>query len=181
MGDPVSQLVDWQIEAAIKDGTIGLEPFDPDLIQPASIDVRLGEWFRSEHDLVFKAPGGDCPEVMYAGQFLLAHTLETLRLPPDLAARVDGKSTIGRQGLAVHVTAGFVDPGFEGQLTLELVNHSQLKQFQLHPGMLIAQISFHTLDAVPRRPYGHPDLGSHYQGQTGPTGAWKGGRNGSPT
>jgi dCTP deaminase len=99
---------------------------------------------------------------------VLGCTMEYIRLPSTLAARIEGKSSVGRMGLAIHVTAGFVDPGFYGQLTLELVNHSGRPVF-LKPGMRIAQMSFHTLSQLPRRVYGDPALGSHYQGQVGPT------------
>lgn len=164
------QLPDWRIAECIASGEIGLDPFVIDNIQPASIDIRLGDQFRTENGLLFGVRKGLC-EALYPNQFLLGHTLEHLSLPAWLAARVEGKSSIGRRGIAIHVTAGFVDPGFEGQLTLELKNMSTTKQFQLWPGMLIAQISFHELSDAARRPYGHPDLGSHYQGQTGPEGA----------
>jgi dCTP deaminase len=105
--------------------------------------------------------------------FLLGCTAETVKLPADLAARIEGKSTLGRRGVAVHVTAGFVDPGFQGQLTLELKNLSRTKVF-LYPGMLIAQMSVYRLTSPAVRLYGEATLGSHYQGQTGPTPAWGG-------
>jgi dCTP deaminase len=176
----VTQLPDWQIRERIASGEIGLSPYDPGLVQPASIDVRLGDRFRTEHGLETVASEA-YPEVLYQRQAILGHTLERLTLPKDIAARVEGKSTIGRQFLMIHVSAGFVDPGFDGQLTLELVNLSGLRQIQLRPGMLIAQISFHLLAAPAEYPYGSPELGSHYQHQEGPVGPYKEGRNGSPT
>lgn len=166
----MSQLSDVGIRKAIEAGDIKMDPFDPSMIQPASIDVRLGERFRTERGLEFVVPAGCC-EDMVPGQFILGHTMECIALPADLAARVEGKSTIGRLGLAIHVTAGFVDPGFQGQLTLELKNLSAMRHIQLRPGMPIAQISFHRLETPALRPYGHPELGSHYQGQMGPRGS----------
>lgn len=176
----MGQLPDWMILDDLKSGRIGVTPWDPKDVQPASLDVHLGRSFRTENGLEFQI-NGPHPEVLYPNQFILGHTREFIRLPADVAARVEGKSTIGRQGLMIHVSAGFVDPGFEGELTLELKNLSTTKQFQLHSGMLIAQISFHQLLGPAVRPYGSPDLGSHYQGQTGPTAAYKEGRNGSPS
>jgi dCTP deaminase len=164
------QLCDWEIEDAIKSGELGFKPFDPDLLQPASIDVRLGSEFRTENGLAFSVRNSSIAcEAMVPNQFILGHTEEWIRLPSHLSARIEGKSSIGRLGLMIHVSAGFVDPGFEGQMTLELKNLSALKQIRLFPGMLIAQISFHRMSAVPRRIYGSRGLDSHYQGQMGPT------------
>lgn len=150
-----------------------VQPWRIGQLQPASYDVRLGRELRTENGMVLDLDeewtGGKFR--MAPGRFLLGHTEEYFRIPPHLCARVDGKSTIGRRGLAVHVTAGFIDPGFNGQITLELKNHSQVNDFMLEPGLLIAQVTFHRLTDVPERPYGHPNLGSHYQGQTGATAA----------
>lgn len=160
-------LADWEIEQEIQDGDLKVYPFDPTNLQPASLDVRLGSEFRgpSGGRKLFFSSGSIAIE---PGEFLLACTYEYVEIPPYLACRVEGKSSIGRRGIGIHVTAGFVDPGFRGQLTLEMTNQSRLS-FRMEPKMLIAQLSFHRMSAIPRRPYGHPDLGSHYQDQRGPT------------
>lgn len=178
----MSQLVDWQIREQWKiqqaNGVNLIEPFTEDQLQPASYDLRLGGQVRTEtglaYDLLESNYEGSALAVedMEPGRFLLAHTLETVHVPAHLCARVEGKSTYARMGLQVH-SAGFVDPGFHGQLTLELVNHANLKHFKLRRGMLIAQISFHALAGKPERLYGDPALRSHYQGQVGATPAAK--------
>lgn len=161
------QLPDHEIADLIKDGRLVVDPYDPDLLQPASLDVRLGRAFRRE--------GHSSPMVgslnLGPNRLVLGHTFEALKVPDDIAVRVEGKSTWGRKGLLVHLTAGFVDPGFEGQITLELLNVSRARMI-LEPGTVIAQLSFHKLSSPARRPYGSPMLGSHYQGQQGPTPAW---------
>lgn len=161
------QLPDHEIADLIKDGRLVVDPYDPDLLQPASLDVRLGRAFRFQGY-----------KTTYVGslklspyKLVLGHTLEILKVPDDLAVRIEGKSTWGRRGLMVHLTAGFIDPGFEGQVTLELMNVSA-DRIALDPGLVIAQLSFHKLSSPARRPYGSPMLGSHYQGQQGPTPAW---------
>ena len=106
--------------------------------------------------------------MIWSHQFLLATTLERVKIPNNVCARIEGKSSLGRLGLCVHVTAGYIDPGFEGNITLELFNCAPLP-IVLTPGMKIAQISFHSMDEPAERPYGHPDLGSKYQGQIGVT------------
>lgn len=146
-----------------------IQPWNPDQLQPASYDVRLGREVRTEFGISYDISGDTFR--MAPGQFMLGHTEEHFRIPAHLCARVDGKSSVGRRGLAVHVTAGFIDPGFQGQITLELVNHSNVKDFHLVPGMLIAQVTFHRLTDRPERLYGDPALGSHYQNQTGATAA----------
>jgi dCTP deaminase len=149
-----------------------IEPYRHTQLQPASYDVRLGREVRTEHGVVYNLADEafkDCPIEMGPGHFMLGHTEEYFRIPAHLCARVEGKSSTGRRGLAVHVTAGFIDPGFQGQITLELVNHSQVHTFNLVPGMLIAQVTFHRLTDQPERIYGDPALGSHYQFQTGAT------------
>lgn len=138
-------------------------------IQPASVDLLLGNEFEldgwktctmSEGGIFFLEPG----------EFALAHTVETICLPTDLAARVEGKSTFGRRGLLIHATAGFIDPGFRGQVTLELANIGQMS-IGIQVGEPIAQICFYQLTTRAERPYGDERLGSKYQGQTGATSA----------
>jgi dCTP deaminase len=169
-------LSDGSIRKAIVSGRLGVEPFDPQRVQPASVDVTLGDEFRyfpnARHiDPVLGLGVGMvrwsvgafdlCP-----GQFALGCTAETLTIPDDMVARIEGKSSLGRVGLIVHSTAGFIDPGFSGQVTLELYNLAGVP-IVLRPGMAIAQISFHLLDKPALVPYGSPGLGSKYQGQTG--------------
>lgn len=164
-------LSDVHIAHAVAYGGLEITPWDPYLLQPASLDVRLGREFRipgyelSTHTGVM---------VLRPQEMVLGHTLETVKIPNDLAVRVEGKSTWGRRGLLVHLTAGFVDPGFEGQITLELLNVSCV-DIALKPHDRIAQLSFHRLSSPAQRPYGSPGLGSHYQGQMGPTApyVWK--------
>jgi dCTP deaminase len=148
-------------------------------VQPASVDLRLGNSFRVFHN--YRASAIDLrdpptnltepitispeePFVIHPGEFCLGATLEYVALPDDIVARIEGKSSLGRLGLIVHATAGFCDPGWKGTLTLELNNLTRVPII-LHPGLPIAQLSFMTLDAPAQRPYGHAELGSHYQGQ----------------
>lgn len=152
---------------ALYGGSNLIQPFDLKHLQPASYDLALGPTIR--------LPGIDgqtdevkLPYTLNPGMFVLASTEETITLSAGTAAQVSGRSTWGRRGLMIHVTAGFVDPGFRGQLTLELVNVGG-SFITLHAGDRIAQISFYQLDVPAMRPYGHKDLGSHYQDQTGPT------------
>lgn len=157
-------LPDHAIIAEVDNGRLVIDPWDPALVQPASVDVLLGDTF-IDQDI----PGtGKFPLLLYPGRFILASTVEYFEIPDDLVGRLEGKSSLGRLGLSIHATAGFVDPGFRGQLTLELSNVSS-RPIQLTAGMKIAQMSFHRLESACRKPYGHPDLGSKYQGQTGPT------------
>lgn len=176
-------LSDGTIRALLADGSLVIEPLEPDQVQPASVDVRLGDSFlvfRNHSAEVidpFDRPSDlmeriDVPEgsafVLHPGEFVLGTTLEAIGLPDDLVARVEGKSSLGRLGLLIHATAGFVDPGWtKGQITLELSNVATLP-IKLWPGMRIGQLSFHRLDAAAQRPYGHPELNSKYVGQTGP-------------
>lgn len=174
-------LPDHEILTAVESGRVGIDPWDPSLVQPASLDVRLGEEFRARicdpatleitngaskvlvrrsEDRVHRGPIDLLP-----GQFVLAHTLETITLPADIAARVEGKSSLARLGLLTHATAGFADPGFSGQITLELFNLSQ-ENIPLVPGQPIGQLCFIPLTSPAKRPYGSPGVG-HYQGQTG--------------
>jgi dCTP deaminase len=179
----VSVLSDGTIRRLVEAGRILIEPWDEALVQPASVDLRLGDSFRVFHnhrvtaiDLrnpptnlteeVVMAP--DEPFAIHPGEFVLGRTLERVRLPADVVARIEGKSSLGRLGLIVHATAGFVDPGFEGTLTLEITNLTRVP-IQLYAGLLIAQLSFMALDAPAERPYGSAALGSHYQGQVAAT------------
>ena len=170
---------DRDILVEIDKGRIVLEPWDAAMMQPSSIDVRLDRFFRvfenhryphidpaaDQSDLTrMVEPDGDEPFILHPGEFVLGSTYEGVTLPDDVAARVEGKSSLGRLGLLTHATAGFVDPGFNGTLTLEITNLTRIP-IKLYPGLPIAQLSFMTLDAPAERPYGHPDLGSHYQGQ----------------
>jgi dCTP deaminase len=180
---PHSVLSDGTIRRLVEAGRITIEPWDPGLIQPASIDLRLGDSFRVFHNhrasaIDLREPPtnlteqvnvdeGD-PFVIHPGEFCLGRTLEYVELPDDIVARIEGKSSLGRLGLIVHATAGFCDPGWKGTLTLELNNLTRVP-IKLYPGLPIAQLSFMTLDAPAQRPYGHEDLGSHYQGQVDAT------------
>ena len=178
-------LSDGTIRRLLAEGRIALEPLTDDQIQPGSVDVRLDRKFRvfRNHTAVCVDPYEPTPDltevveiedgkpfILHPGEFVLASTMEFIRLPDYLVARVDGKSSIGRYGILVHATAGFIDASFEGSIVLELSNVSSLP-FKLWPGMKIGQISFMQLDAPALRPYGHPELGSKYQGQTGPKGS----------
>jgi dCTP deaminase len=175
-------LSDRTIRKMLDAGSIVLNPIEDDQIQPASVDVRLApqirmlrnhtaeyiDPFTAQPELteVVEVPDGS-PFVLHPGEFVLGSTIETIGLPDDVVARVDGKSSLGRWGVLIHATAGFVDAGFHGQITLELSNVATLP-VRLWPGMKIGQISFMRLDEPVERPYGHPDLGSKYQGQVGP-------------
>jgi len=180
---PTSVLSDGTILQLVNGGRIRIDPWEPALVQPASVDLRLGDSFRVFHnhrasaiDLrrvpenlteeVLVAPEGSF--VIHPGEFCLGRTLEWVELPEDIVARIEGKSSLGRLGLIVHATAGFCDPGWKGTLTLELNNLTRVP-IKLYPGLLIAQLSFMTLDRPALRPYGSPELGSHYQGQTAAT------------
>ena len=176
-------LSDRDIKAEIDTERVRLEPYDPGMIQPSSIDVRLDKFFRlfDNHKYPVIDPSLDQPEltrlvevssddgfVLHPGEFVLGSTLETVTLPDDLAARVEGKSSLGRLGLMTHATAGFIDPGFSGHLTLELSNVATLPII-LWPGMKIGQLCFFRLSSPAENPYGSAKYGSHYQGQRGPT------------
>lgn len=147
-------LPDHEIVRAIAYEGLGVEPFDLRRLQPASLDLTLGE------ERI----------VLFPGDSVLAHTREVVTIPPLLAGRIEGKSSIARLHVWIHA-AGFVDPGFHGDLTLELFNAGrEMRQF--FEGDPIAQIAFFRMSSAPHRPYGHPDLGSHYQGQRGATASW---------
>jgi dCTP deaminase len=176
---PTSVLSDGTIRRLVEEGRIRIEPWDPGMVQPASVDLRLGASFRVFHN--FRVPAIDLADppknltehvvveegesfVIHPGEFVLGRTLEWVELPDDVVARIEGKSSLGRLGLIVHATAGFVDPGWKGTLTLEITNLTRVP-IVLWPGKPIAQLSFMTLDRPAERPYGHPELGSHYHGQ----------------
>jgi dCTP deaminase len=178
-----SVLSDGTIARLVSEGRIRIEPWEPGLLQPASVDVRLGNSFRVFHNhrasvIDLREPPGNLTEqvtvgenepfVIHPGEFCLGRTLERLELPDDVVARLEGKSSLGRLGLIVHATAGFCDPGWRGTLTLELNNLTRVP-IRLYPGLPIAQLSFMMLDAPALRPYGHADLGSHYQDQVDAT------------
>lgn len=176
-------LSDRDIRAEIDGGRVVLDPWDPVMVQPSSIDVRMDKYFRlfDNHRYSVIDPAADQPDltrlievdpdegfVLHPGEFVLGSTLETIALPDDLAARVEGKSSLGRLGLLTHATAGFVDPGFSGHITLELSNVATLP-IRLWPGMKIGQLCFFRLSSPAEHPYGSATYGSHYQGQRGPT------------
>jgi dCTP deaminase len=176
---PSSVLSDGTIRRLVAEGRIRIDPWDEAMLQPASVDLRLGNSFRVFHNFRVAAidladPPTNLTEhieisddesfVIHPGEFCLGGTHEWVQLPDDIVARIEGKSSLGRLGLIVHATAGFVDPGFQGTLTLEITNLTRVPII-LWPGKPIAQLSFMTLDRPAERPYGHPDLGSHYVGQ----------------
>jgi dCTP deaminase len=177
---PTSVLSDGTIRRLVDAGRIVIDPWDPELVQPASVDLRLGNSFRVFHNhrtsaIDLREPPTNLTEavtgemfVIHPGEFVLGVTEEYVELPDDIVARIEGKSSLGRLGLIVHATAGFVDPGVKGTLTLEITNLTRVP-IKLYPGLLIAQLSFMTLDAPAERPYGSEALGSHYQGQTAAT------------
>jgi dCTP deaminase len=176
-------LSDRTIRAEIEAGRIAFDPFDPALIQPSSVDVRVDRAFRVFHNQRYpfinvREPmdeltelvtvPDDEPFILHPGEFVLGQTLERVRLPNDLVARLEGKSSLGRLGLLIHSTAGFVDAGFEGNLTLELSNVANLP-ITIYHGMPIGQISFMRMDAPVEHAYGSGETGSKYQGQEEPT------------
>ena len=176
-------LSDRDLVAEVKAGQLRLEPFEPALVQPSSIDVRLDRWFRTfnnhlythidpsieQDDLTTAVEVDDGqPFVLHPGEFVLASTLEVISLGDELAARIEGKSSLGRLGLLTHSTAGFIDPGFSGHVTLELSNVATLP-IKLWPGMKIGQLCVFRLSSPAEHPYGSAVYGSRYQGQRGPT------------
>jgi dCTP deaminase len=176
-------LSDRDIKAEIDAGRVAVDPYDPGMIQPSSIDVRLDRWFRvfenhkyphidpstEQPDLTrLIEPEGDEPFILHPGEFVLGSTLERVALPDDLVARLEGKSSLGRLGLLIHSTAGFVDAGWDGHLTLELSNVANLP-IAIYPEMKIGQISFLQMTTSAEHPYGSGAAGSKYQGQRGPT------------
>lgn len=178
-------LSDRDIRAQVSDGRLKLDPWDPELVQPSSIDVRLDRYFRVFNNsqythidpaiqqdeltaLVELEPNSDKPFVLHPGEFVLGSTLEVVTLPDDLASRLEGKSSLGRLGLITHATAGFIDPGFSGHITLELSNVANLP-ITLWSGMKIGQLCVFRLSSPAEHPYGSERYGSRYQGQRGPT------------
>jgi dCTP deaminase len=176
-------LSDRDLIDELKAGSLLLEPFDPTLVQPSSIDVRLDRFFRvfnnhlythidpsqQQDDLTAMVEVADGqPFVLHPGEFVLASTLEVITLGEQLAGRLEGKSSLGRLGLLTHSTAGFVDPGFSGHVTLELSNVATLP-IMLWPGMKIGQLCIFRLSSPAEHPYGASVYGSRYQGQRGPT------------
>src|SRR3954465_12979175 len=181
--DVHSALSDGTIRRLVDGGRLVVEPWDPAHVQPASVDLRLGDSFRvfDNHRITAidlrELPanltsevqvGPEEPFVIHPGEFCLGRTLEWVELPDDVVATVEGKSSLGRLGLIVHATAGFVAPGWKGTLTLELNNLTRVP-IKLYSGLLIAQLSFMALDRAAERPYGSPDLRSRYQGQVAAT------------
>ncbi|MEV6526239.1 dCTP deaminase [Longispora sp. NPDC051575] len=176
-------LSDRDLVSELKSGRLGLEPFEPALVQPSSIDVRLDRLFRvfNNHKYTHIDPAiqqdeltelveveDGKPFVLHPGEFVLGSTLEAVTLPDDLAGRLEGKSSLGRLGLLTHSTAGFIDPGFSGHVTLELSNVANLP-IKLWPGMKIGQLCIFKLSSPSEHPYGSAIYGSRYQGQRGPT------------
>jgi dCTP deaminase len=176
-------LSDRSIKSEIAAGRIVIEPYDEGLVQPSSIDVRVDSKFRVFHNARYpfidvRKPMDDLTElievagddafILHPGEFVLGQTLESIALPNDIVARLEGKSSLGRLGLLIHSTAGFVDPSFEGNLTLELSNVANLP-ITIYYGMPIGQISFMRMDEPVERPYGAEGVGSKYQGQAEPT------------
>jgi dCTP deaminase len=179
----MSVLSDRDIRAALDAGEIAIRPYDPADLQPSSVDLHLDRSFRVFRNnrypyIDVRAPQPDLTElltvaddepfVLHPGEFVLGQTLEWVELPNDLVARLEGKSSLGRLGLLIHSTAGYVDPGWKGNLTLELSNVANLP-IALYFGMKIGQISFFKMSSPVERPYGSPGLGSKYQGQSEPT------------
>jgi dCTP deaminase len=176
-------LSDRSIREEIEAGRVEIDPFDPACVQPSSVDLHVDRSFRVFHnhryalidvrremadltDMV-EVPETE-PFILHPGEFVLGSTLERVRLPDDLVARLEGKSSLGRLGLLIHSTAGYVDPGWDGYLTLELSNVANLP-ITIYPGMKIGQISFFRLTTKADAPYGSSEAGSKYQGQRGPT------------
>jgi dCTP deaminase len=176
-------LSDRDIRAELDEGRVRLEPYEPTMIQPSSIDVRLDRFFRvfenhryphidpatEQSELTREVePIGQEPFILHPGEFVLGSTYEVVSLPDDVAARLEGKSSLGRLGLLTHSTAGFIDPGFSGHVTLELSNVATLP-IKLYPGMKIGQLCFFRLSSPSEHPYGSSASGSRYQDQRGPT------------
>src|SRR5881409_301408 len=176
-------LSDRDLKAALASGRMGLAPYDEAMVQPSSIDVRLDRYFRvfanhrythidpavAQDDLTeLLEPDGEEPFILHPGEFVLGSTLEVITLGDQLAGRLEGKSSLGRLGLLTHSTAGFIDPGFSGHVTLELSNVANLP-ITLWPGMKIGQLCIFRLSSPAEHPYGSAVYGSRYQGQRGPT------------
>jgi len=176
-------LSDRDIRKELSDGRVGVEPFEEAMIQPSSVDVRLDKFFRvfENHKYSVIDPSIEQPEltreviaedgehfILHPGEFVLASTYQVITLPDDIAGRLEGKSSLGRLGLLTHSTAGFIDPGFSGHITLELSNVANLP-VKLFPGMKIGQLCLIKLSSPAEHPYGSAIYASRYQGQRGPT------------
>ncbi|RTE48254.1 dCTP deaminase [Actinobaculum sp. 352] len=176
-------LSDRDIRSYVDAGRISVEPWDPEMIQPSSVDIHLDRFFRlfDNHKYPVIDPAADQSGltrlidvdadgefVLHPGEFVLGSTFEVVTLGDDVAARLEGKSSLGRLGLLTHSTAGFIDPGFSGHVTLELSNTATMP-IKLYPGMKVGQLCFFRLSFPAESPYGHGALGSRYQGQRGPT------------
>jgi dCTP deaminase len=175
-------LSDVSIARLLDEGRIGIDPYDESLLQPSSLDVRVDRYFRvfrnsrypfidvkqEQDELTELVEVADEPFILHPGEFVLGSTLERVTLPDDLVARLEGKSSLGRLGLLIHSTTGFIDPGWDGHVTLELSNVANLP-ITIYPGMKIGQLSFVQLSEPAETPYGAGALGSKYQGQQGPT------------
>jgi dCTP deaminase len=177
-------LSDRTIKRLLDEGRIGIDPYDESLLQPSSLDVRVDRFFRvfrnsrypyidvkeQMEDLteLLEVSDEEQPFILHPGEFVLGSTLERVTLPDDLVARLEGKSSLGRLGLLIHSTAGFIDPGWDGHVTLELSNVANLP-ITLYVGMRIGQLSFVQLTEPAATPYGADAIGSKYQGQEGPT------------
>src|SRR5438093_6962437 len=175
-------LSDRTIARLLAEGRIEIDPSDSSLLQPSSVDVRVDRYFRvfrnsrypfidvkeAQEDLTELVEVDGEPFILHPGEFVLGSTLERIRLPDDLVARLEGKSSLGRLGLLIHSTAGFIDPGWNGHVTLELSNVANLP-ITIYRGMKIGQISFMQMTEPAKTPYGASEIGSKYKGQTGPT------------
>jgi dCTP deaminase len=175
-------LSDRTIARLLEEGRIEIDPYDSALLQPSSVDVRVDRYFRvfrnnlypfidvkqAQEDLTELVEVDGEPFILHPGEFVLGSTLERVRLPEDIVGRLDGKSSLGRLGLLIHSTAGFIDPGWDGHVTLELSNVANLP-ITIYPEMKIGQLSFVQMTEPAESPYGSGELGSKYQGQQGPT------------
>ncbi|MGW0232152.1 dCTP deaminase [Actinopolymorpha singaporensis] len=176
-------LSDRDIRVELDKGRVVLDPFEPEFVQPSSVDVRMDRYFRvfENHRYPHIDPAEEQPDltrlvecekgesfILHPGEFVLASTYEVITLPDDIAARLEGKSSLGRLGLLTHSTAGWIDPGFSGHVTLELSNVATLP-IKLWPGMKIGQLCFFRLSSPAEQPYGSERYGSRYQDQRGPT------------
>ena len=175
-------LSDRTIARLLQEGRIEIDPYDAALLQPSSVDVRVDRYFRvfrnnlypfidvkqAQEDLTELVEVDGEPFILHPGEFVLGSTLERVRLPEDIVGRLDGKSSLGRLGLLIHSTAGFIDPGWDGHVTLELSNVANLP-ITIYHGMKIGQISFMQMTEPASTPYGSEAIGSKYKGQRGPT------------
>ena len=176
-------LSDRSIRDQIAAGRLVIDPFDPERVQPSSVDLRLDRAFlvfrntrqayldvREPVDHLMERIELDDEEpiVLHPSEFILGSTMESVTIPDDLVGRLEGRSSVGRLGVVIHSTAGYIDPGFSGQITLEIANLANIP-VRLYPGMRIAQISFSLMTTPAEVPYGQRRLGSKYQGQGSPT------------